>query len=163
MCIRILQPKSSTVINKKAIWGGGWQAITRTLVTDRSGQFHTSVADNSDWGWGEEENSGLEKCKLPQSEDVQPKELQELGEAAGRVGDLKEQRQWCKSQNITAYSDSPLRELCIISWSWLYHEPFSIPTHCEWLGRKEMHQPRHCDLNQQLSVSTSNRFDWIAC
>lgn len=48
----------------------------------------TSVTDHAYWGWGEKEYPLLQKNKLPQGEDVCTKELNELREAASRVGYL---------------------------------------------------------------------------
>ena len=48
----------------------------------------TAVANRPNWRWREEENTLAEESKLPQGEDVDVEEVDELGEAAGRVRHL---------------------------------------------------------------------------
>ena len=48
----------------------------------------TPVADHADGGRGEDQDTLPEQSKLPQHHDLLPEEPDELGHAAGRVGDL---------------------------------------------------------------------------
>lgn len=66
--------------------------------------FLTSVADHTHRRRGEDEDASSEKRQLPQHHDLLPKEADELGHTAGRVGDLvqkcsdtkvTEQHTWC--------------------------------------------------------------------
>lgn len=61
-------------------------------MSTRALELLTSVADYADGGRGEDEDPFPQQCKLPQHHDVLPEKLDELGHAAGRVGDLQGER-----------------------------------------------------------------------
>ncbi len=50
--------------------------------------FLTSVADHAHGGRGEDEDASAQESQFPQHHDLLPKEADELGHTACRVGDL---------------------------------------------------------------------------
>lgn len=63
--------------------------------------FLTSVADHAHWWRGEDEDTSAEESQFPQYHDLLPKEADELGHTACRVGDLLQRYSHTEVHKVT--------------------------------------------------------------
>ena len=63
--------------------------------------FLTSVADHAHRRRGEDEDAPAEEGQFPQHHDLLPEEADELGHAAGRVGDLVQEHSHTERSTVS--------------------------------------------------------------